>query len=308
MHANTETVKYTRRKKSRRKPPTKAQREARDAKKTAVLAKLKEGIASVMTSDTWRAYCRMQASFHNYSFGNLMLIYMHMPNATRVAGFNTWKNKLGRCVKKGEKGIPILAPLTWSRKEVDANGNETKVGGIRGFKITHVFDFSQTEGDPLPKICKPLEGDDAGLADKLVEVATAAFGFPVKGKAKAEMNNAYGYWQPREKYICLRHGMTPKQRAKTMAHELAHACLGHGTPGDKGSYATGELEAESVAFIVSDHFGIDTSTYSFQYIAAYKGSVAVEALEKSGKRIQKTAAAIIDAIEATAPPTNGRKA
>ncbi len=253
------------------------------------LTKLEQGIQNLLESGDWKKYLKTQSKFHNYSFRNILLILQQYPEASRIAGYNTWK-KLSRNVRKGEKGIQILAPIRYKKTDDE---NESYI--LSGFKCVHVFDVGQTEGEELPSIETSIQGDDKGLIDLLVKFSENN-GVPVYFQGAL---NAKGYCQFSEGKpvkIVVDDALSPAHRAKTLAHELAHSIL-HSKEQYEGhlSRSEAELEAESVAYIVMNHFDLDTSDYSFAYIADWQnGSDAIANLQKCGSRIQKAAQQIID--------------
>lgn len=264
--------------------------------KTNILERLAEGITQLTSSERWQEWLTMQSRFHSYSFNNTLLILGQKPEASRVAGFNAWR-KLDRFVRKGEKGIWILAPMVYKSdagEDTRAGNEPTKV--IRGFKAVPVFDVSQTDGAELPEVCVRLEGeDDAGLFARLRSVATS-IGFDVED-AK-DLGGANGVCIHDEHRISVLANNSPLQRAKTLAHELGHAILhapGDGRPDSRGLM---ELEAESVAFVVCAATGINSDNYSFGYVATWSsgGDEALAAIKSSGWRIQRTAEQILGAL------------
>jgi hypothetical protein len=260
---------------------------------TDALDRLERGIQTLVNRDNWLNYLKTQAVFHAYSFNNTCLILNQCPQASHIAGFQSWK-KLDRAVKKGEKAIRILAPLV--RKDPDRPDEIASIA----FKSVSVFDISQTEGKPLPKIADRLEGEDRGLLDALKGFAHSK-GFKIEAKDLGETNGSCSYRDPIE--IAINPHRSPLHQAKTLAHELAHALLhcGNRYKGHDPRSAV-ELEAESVAFITLHHFGIDSGEYSFGYIAGWNTDNAdiepvIAQLKQSGASIQTAANEIITAIE-----------
>jgi hypothetical protein len=255
-----------------------------------LVAQLTEGVGTLTSSLEWQRYLEIQSRFHHYSFGNCLLIAAQCHEASRVAGFNAWR-KLNRFVRKGEKAIWVLAPMVYKTAE-----ESTKDRVIRGFKFVPVFDIAQTDGEELPCVCKRLEGDDPdGLYARLVTVAESC-GFTVEDH---EFNgSANGDCCHVAHRIRVETANTPAQRMKTLAHELAHALL-HGSYDNR---ALAELEAESTAYVVCHALGLDSGDYSFGYVATWAGSgeLAISAIRASCERIQKSAAAILQALEPVA--------
>jgi antirestriction protein ArdC len=259
--------------------------------RSELLAALKEGISQLTTSDEWQRYLECQARFYNYSANNVMLILAQRHGATQIAGFNAWK-KLGRFVRKGEKAIWIIAPMTYKVKDDDKRTDDEQ-SVIRGFKWVPVFDISATDGQELPSVCQQLAGDDPeGLFARLTTVADS-IGFHVED---AELDGGVnGDCAHQLHRIRVEVTNSPAQRVKTLAHELAHAIL-HGEAHDR---ALAELEAESTAYVVCRSLGIDTSDYSFGYVATWAGDgeKAVAGITASCQRIQKAAATILRSFE-----------
>lgn len=264
-------------------------------KKTEILATLAEGIARLTSSDVWRAWLDVQGRFHYYSWGNTLLIALQRPDATQVAGFHAWL-RLGRHVRKGEKGIAIIAPVVRRVRVTDeATGDEKRVAGApTAFRVAHVFDIVQTDGEELPAApVHKLEGNDTDdLYTRLVPVAHS-LGFTVEEDYLE--NGVSGDCNHDKRRIRVEVRNDPKQQVKTLAHELAHAIL----HGERGSLTRDriELEAESVAYMVCADLGIDSSTYSFGYVATWAGGgqEAHRAIAESAQRIQKAARLILDA-------------
>ncbi len=247
------------------------------------LARLAEALAQGK-SDSLRQYLAAVAQFHRYSFGNTMLIIMQRPDASQVAGFNTWK-RLGRFVKKGEKGIVIIAPMVMKRDEGRLEGEDKTI--VR-FKAAHVFDVSQTDGEPLPEI-HGMKGDPGRALDKLKGFA-AARGIELGYEQLPP--GTYGYSSGGA--IKLQSGLSPADEFGVLAHELAHELLHHGENAVRGSKTVRETEAEAVAFVVSHAVGLDTGTAATDYIQLYQGSK--ETLAESLDRIQKAANCILEAV------------
>lgn len=266
---------------------------------------LEEGIKNLFESDKYKNFLKTMSKFHNYSFRNSILIMMQNPEATYVAGFNKW-NTLNRKVNKGEKGIKIFAPAPIKKKveqyKKDENGNYIYENGkkvkeeveqiIPKYKITHVFDISQTNGEPLPTLTEELKGkvNDFINFKKALEKSTnfnISYG-SIKGEAK-------GYCTPALRRIKVKENMSEVQTIKILLHEIAHAELHTSKDGKSRSFK--EVEAESIAFIVSNYYGIDTSDYSFGYLAGWSSDKELGELKESLDTIQKTAASLIDKID-----------
>lgn len=225
-----------------------------------IMNRLEEGVKELKNSDRYREYLRTVARFHKYSVNNSILIHMQRPDATRVAGYKAWQS-LGRKVNAGEHGIKIITPRPYKRKAVDNNGEEQEIDGI-AFSVGTVFDVSQTSGRELPQIAVELKGsldDYESINDKLRSIAAVPIVFgKIDGSAK-------GYCT--SNFITIREGMSDVHTIKTMIHETAHSLMHF--DGKERSAAQKETEAESVAYIVCQHLGIDTSDYSFEYLASW---------------------------------------
>ena len=263
------------------------------------LAKLEEGLAQLLSSTEWKTFLQAQRYFHRYSFQNTLLIWAECPHATRVAGFQAWK-QLGRVVQKGEKGIAILAPLIKKRSSDEESALEDRDERERrilfGFRVVHVFDVSQTSGEQLPDV---LVHRLTGEAESYAHLR-AACPFPVtEVDAIDSAGGANGAFYRLEQRIEIRRDLCEAHKAKTLVHEWAHGLLhGHGQDGDRTlSPERRELEAESVAFVVCDALGLDTSGYSFGYLAHWNGEEAIERLRQSGPRIQQAAHRILDVLD-----------
>ena len=250
-----------------------------------LIAQLADGIKRLTTSEEWQHYLDVQSRFHSYSFGNVLLIDAQRHEATRVAGFNAWR-KLNRFVRKGEKAIWILAPMLYKNANAEEGEHDHTV---RGFKFVPVFDIAQTDGEELASICKRLSGNDQnGLYRDLVGVAQS-IEFTVQDHEFGGTTN--GDCSHHDHRIRVEITNSPTQRVKTLAHEIAHALL-HEKCNNR---RVAELEAESTAYVVCQALGLDTSSYSFAYVASWAGGgeQAIVGIKNSCDRIQKTAATIL---------------
>lgn len=255
---------------------------------------LENGVKAILDSENYCQYLRVMAKFYRYSFTNSILIFLQRPDATFVAGFNDWQRKFKRYVKKGEHGIRIIAPCRVKAK-VDSGSDEEDQTQITHlfFKTAVVFDIKQTDGEPLPLITvQELEGKLDGY-DALFGALQKVAQFPVV--FEEIQVGALGCCSHVEKQITVKPGMSEVQTIKTTLHEMSHAIL-HGSENDRGRAAM-ELEAESVAFTVCSHFGIDTSDYSFNYLAAWSPDTQLKEFKKSLRIIQETSMLLIDQIE-----------
>jgi len=253
-------------------------------KLAALHEQISDGVAALVESDGWRAMLDTAAKFHNYSLGNQLLIAVQAPTATRVAGFCTWQG-LGRQVRKGERGIAILAPCTYRPKRAtpapddpqpaaDQGGEVPDTAArqqVRGFRTAHVFDAAQTDGQPLPEVTPALLTGQApaGLWDELA-AQVAAHGYTL---GRGDCRGANGYTDPSTHTVRVRADVDDAQAVKTLAHELGHIECGHVV--DLPIYTTChgrcEVEAESVAYVVTAAAGMDASGYTFAYVAHWAG-------------------------------------
>ncbi len=253
------------------------------------LQKIEEGVSGLLNSERWMEYLKFQAKFHRYSWANCIFIRAQFPEATYVAGIKTW-NELGRYVKKGEKGIAILAPC-FRKKEIETEeGEKEEIKVLSGFRIVHVFDISQTEGKPLPQaeIAKIIQGE-THLYSLLKQIC------PFRVEEKENLWGANGRFAGGVVQILA--SLPTAQKTKTLIHEWAHGIL-HGDFAAKFEREQMELEAESVAFSVCHVLGLDTSEYTFGYLAEWAGEDAIKILKQSADRIQKATHQILSDVEA----------
>jgi hypothetical protein len=248
--------------------------EAARVRRTEAFARLEAGVESVTTDEGFRAWLRAASRFHSYSFGNQLLIAFQRPDATRVAGFRAWSD-LGRYVRKGAKGIQILVPHV--RKATDDEDGETKTRSAVSFGVGYVFDVSDTDGEPLPALdYRHTEGDTSGELWARVEAVAAGFGVPLRSDDRpGTRESTNGYFDPMKGEIWSRPTLSTDGRVSTVLHELAHVLdyRAHADTGDPFAYREhrGEREtvAEAVAYVAADHFGLDTGTETFAYVAAW---------------------------------------
>ena len=280
--------------------------------------RLEQGITELFDSERYKEYLRVMSKFHNYSFNNTLLIAMQKPDASLIAGFNSWKNQFQRNVKKGEKGIKIIAPSPFKIKQetekIDPQTQKPVIGRdgkpvteekeitIPAYKVVSVFDVSQTEGKELPDIAvDALTGDVEQYSDFFAALEKTS---PVPiGFEKIE-GGAHGYYHLEDKRIALDEGMSELQTLKTAIHEIAHAKLHDidlNAPKDEQQprvdRRTREVEAESVAYTVCQHYGLDTSDYSFGYVAGWSSGRELAELKSSLETIRSAAADIINSID-----------
>ena len=269
---------------------------AAQAKAQAALDRIGDGVRSVWESEEWAKWLRTLAKFHDYSLNNTMLIAMQMPEATRVASYRSWQRDFDRHVRKGERGIEILVPMVVKRKDADSEGvpqddeEATERRKLVGFKVGHVFDVSQTEGEPLPTIAEHVSSD-VDRYDEVMDAICAVSAYPVEvvDGLPPETNGLFS----RMGYIAIRAGMPQGQTVKTALHELAHSVL-HDDPEAEPDRAMREVQAESVAYAVSAALGLDTSGYSFGYVASWAVGKTDEEMRRCMKVVRDAAKGIID--------------
>ena len=282
--------------------------------------RLEQGITELFDSERYREYLRVMSKFHNYSFNNTLLIAMQKPDASLVAGFSAWKNNFGRNVIKGQKGIKIIAPSPYKvkqeMKKIDPHTQQPIIGKdgkpvteekeitIPAYKVVSVFDVSQTEGKELPDIAvDELTGDVERYRDffaALEKTSLVPIGF------EQIPGSSHGYYHLEDKRIAIQEGMSELQTLKTAIHEIAHAKLHdidlnapENEQQPRVDRRTREVEAESVAYTVCQHYGLDTSDYSFGYVAGWSSGRELSELKNSLETIRSAAAEIINSIDET---------
>ena len=261
------------------------------AQRRELAERLEAGFKQVQGSADFQQYLKTCARFHQYSIGNVMLIHVQRPDASRVAGFKTW-HSLGRRVRKGERGIKILAPRTFKRRDDDEDDDTERVESVTYFVPVHVFDVSQTEGDELPSPTTELEGvDDAGLYSALERLAWGE-GLTVD-RTPGERSAANGFYSEDRRLIWVKPEASLAQATKTLAHELSHHYAEHKVNGHCRDES--ETIAEASAYVILAHFGIDSADYSFAYLASWTDEKTFKA---KLDEIVGTAGKIIDALAA----------
>ena len=282
--------------------------------------RLEQGITELFDSERYREYLRVMSKFHNYSFNNTLLIAMQKPDASLVAGFSAWKNNFGRNVIKGQKGIKIIAPSPYKvkqeMKKIDPHTQQPIIGKdgkpvtekkeitIPAYKVVSVFDVSQTEGRELPDIAvNELTGDVERYRDFFAALEKTS---PVPIGFEQIPGSSHGYYHLEDKRIAIDEGMSEIQTLKTAIHEIAHAKLHDidlNAPENEQQpridRRTREVEAESVAYTVCQHYGLDTSDYSFGYVAGWSSGRELSELKNSLETIRSAAAEIINSIDET---------
>ena len=253
-------------------------------------ASLEQGQTEVLEK-----YLSALARFHHYSFGNMMMIVTQFPDASKVAGFHTWR-KLGRWVKQGESGIAILAPMIGRKKEHAESNNRgdallDKVKPVFGFRAVHVFDISQTEGEELPKLSEICGSPGFNLVCLEGVYQTLNIKLETRPMPDGMRGVSLGG------HVVVKEGLNKSMRFRVLAHELAHELLHRDIVGDEviKNHKLIETEAESVAFVVCKAHGIDTQALSSEYIRLHRGDTKL--LMASLDRIQQTATQIIGLIE-----------
>ena len=285
---------------------------------------IEAGIRELFQSDKYRQYLATMSRFHRYSVNNVMLIHMQKPDATHVAGFNKWRDNFGRNVRKGEKGIKIIAPTPYKKKieeakldpdtklpMLDADGNaimEEKTIQIPMYKVVSVFDVSQTEGKPLPELAETLTGNVQEY-EVFLEALKRASPVPIRIEPMgADMD---GYFSASEQRIAIREGMSQVQTVSAVVHEIAHSKLHNyqkakeqaaaeneaAPPVPRKSRETEEIEAESISYAVCAYYGVETGANSFGYLASWSKDKELSALRESLETINKTSSGLISDID-----------
>lgn len=252
---------------------------------------LQTGLEEYATSEKYRDLLRVMSLFHNYSANNCLLIALQCPHASYVAGYTSWRNNFHRQVKKGEKAIRIISPIKYKKKN-EEDEEEERIG----FKSASVFDISSTyqipDMEPVQIGVSDLQGHIENYKDFLHAFQSVS---PVPVDFRLFDGDARGYYSDTEKIIVVQDGMTERQSVKTLIHEIAHAMLHtkEQLQECKKDRKQKELEAESVAYIVCEHYGFDSEDYSFPYIVGWGGTGFQDILKESMTVIQKTADQII---------------
>ena len=289
-----------------------AENSAREQVK-ALTDRLETGVRELFDSDKFADYLKTMSRFHRYSARNVLLIHMQMPEATRVAGYQSWQTKFGRYVKQGEKGLKILAPTPFTvkkeRQRLDPLSG-TPVIGLDGmpeteevevriprFKATTVFDVSQTDGKPLPELAEDIPGDVRHY-EVFMDALRAVSPLPVVFQALPEDTDGlcrYG------REIVIRTGMSERQTVSALVHEITHAMIHDASlqqeTEETKSRSAEEVEAESVSYTVCQYYGIETGANSFGYLATWSKGRELKELSASLETIRSTSASLIDSID-----------
>lgn len=260
---------------------------------------LEEAVADLANSEAWQHMLRIAARMPHYSFNNILLVAVQRPDATAVAGYRAWA-ALGRQVRRGEKGIGILAPCLYRSEPGGeaAEQAEEPARTLRGFRVVHVFDITQTDGPALPDLPQLLRGEAPnGVWDRLAELVADA-GFTLE---RGPCGQANGYTDFKRRVVRVRVDVDDAQAVKTLAHELGHIRADHehrflvGRSGSAECRGQAEVEAESIAYVVLTAAGADTARYSVPYITGW-GIGSPEVLRASAEHVMRSAAAIVDAV------------
>ncbi len=274
----------------------------RDRKVREAMEILDDGVERILDGEEFKRYLAFAARFHRYSANNSLLILVQKPDAIRVAGYGKWR-ELGRQVRRGEEGLKILAPIF---RTVEDEESGEKYRALCSFKVVKVFDVSQTDplpgAEPMPEKPKPkaLHGDSdaARSLGRSLLAFCGSEGVPVledDAELDALSPGAKGLYSLREGRILLRSGLPADQKAKTLAHELAHHLLHGNAAVSEEDRPTLEAEAEGAAYAVLSYFGVDASAYSFAYVARWAENKDV--VKAALANIQKTVRTIIEAVE-----------
>lgn len=291
----------------------KAAAEARKAEMEEITTKLEKGVKDIFDGENYQAYLNFCAKLPRYSVNNQILIMMQKPDATMCQSFTNWK-EANRFVRKGEKGIRIFAPAPYKMQKeqdkMDASGKaildkdgepvkETVEVTINAFKPVSTFDISQTDGEPVPTPgVDELTGSVEGYETLLAAIKEVV---PVPISFEQIDSGAMGFYHLEENRIVVQEGMSEAQTVKTLLHEASHQALhskeAMDSAGEKKSKNQKETEAESVAYVVCQHYGIDTSDYSFPYVATWSADKEVPELKASLDTIRRTASELIVKID-----------
>lgn len=269
------------------------------AERTTELLKQLDGEVEALTdSEAWQRYLTMQARLHKYSFGNCLLIGAQCPTATRVAGYQAWR-QLGRQVRKGESGIRIMVPFVYRKREASETAEEREAY-VR-FGTGHVFDIAQTDGAEIGGTWGYVQGDASAAAAGLAQLEAYAqsLGYTVTRSA-ADEGGARGHTAFRSKSIVLAADQDVANSAATLAHELAHVLLHEGITDYHANRGLYEVEAESVAYVVVTGLGLDASNCSLPYVANWAGGSDAKAVRTLGERVHRAASTLLAQVDSSA--------
>ena len=280
----------------------------RDEEVRRTMERLEEGVRSVFESARYRRYLAVMSRLHSYSANNCLLIAMQRPDATLVAGYRAWQDKFGRQVRKGERGMRILSPVVVKEKGEGDDVGEARDGGagdgprhrLAGFRLATVFDVSQTEGRELPILGVDELTGGVARYEAAMRAVSEVSRYPVSFEDVP--GGAKGFFSRSEpKRIVIQKGMSQAQTLKTAIHELAHSVMHDSEPKGEGpalpGRATREVQAESVAFVVSSWLGLDTGDYSFGYVAGWSEGKDLSELRASLDEIRGAVHGIIGGME-----------
>lgn len=280
----------------------------RDEELRQTMERLEEGVRGVFESARYRRYLAVMSRFHSYSANNCLLIAMQRPDATLVAGYRAWQDKFGRQVRKGERGMRILSPVVVKAKGEGDDVGEARDGSagdgprhrLAGFRLATVFDVSQTEGRELPTLGVDELTGGVARYEAAMRAVSEISRYPVSFEDVP--GGAKGFFSRSEpKRIVIQKGMSQAQTLKTAIHELAHSAMHDFEPKGEGAAlpgrATREVQAESVAFVVSSWLGLDTGDYSFGYVAGWSEGKNLSELRASLDEIRGAAHGIIGGME-----------
>lgn len=263
--------------------------------------KIEQGIEQVRQSESYKKYLKIMSQFHDYSVCNTLLIYSQCPYASYIAGYKAWKALFNRFVIKGSKAIKIIAPYRIKlENDVDTEDPNDEDQYIIRYKTVNVFDISQTEGQELPTIVSEIQGyhENTRLLleafQELTKEKEIQANFIDSKEDKRLRSGANGYANPNKNKIVIKRDMSTNHQLKTMIHEYAHVLLHKSTDSSKEQK---EIEAESVAFVVCNSFGLDTSEYSFGYITSWSEGMKSEQFKQILQDIQSKANEIIESVK-----------
>lgn len=282
-----------------------------------LLDSLKNGVTNLIDSERYKQFLNFTSHLYKYSPNNTLLIAAQKPDATYVGSYSFWKEQ-NRYVKKGEKAIRIIAPIMKKKKQnitmlganglplLDSNGNivngSVNENVVVGYHTVPVFDISQTDGQPVPKLLNTLSGSSE-VAEKIIDTITKISEVPISYDNIREN----GYYDSELREIVVKESLDNNQKAKTLVHEYTHSILHNRVDDYQQNRDKYEIEAESTAYIVSKHYGLDTSEYSFGYLVGWSAGKSLDEYEESLNLIHKAAKNIILSMDAVLQPENERE-